>query len=650
MPQPRISKPVDATVRWRLRLSWGIGPAVVATFGLCLAVYLTVQCAGLEELLGISRITLQGEEWWLVPGSVLSTSFVVLSPGLGLAAVLSLLDKRRSSRRAFVALTSIALFVLMLDLDLLRSVGRHFIDVVRVALQPQGRVAGGDPGQWVRRIAEWGLLSVLGSIGVTWLSEQLTCFIDRCLTPLLRHVFRWSSALFLLALVLGPHLMHQGWRNTGLYERLYGTLLLDLRVSTAAAEAAVQSDPILRELYPRLRHEYKIAFPTLGAGKPASEAPVPLGTRPPNVILIVTESLRHDVFGPELMPRLTHWAERGLVATQHDSGTIYSESASFTLLYGRSPAVFSQTLDAHVPPQFCESLRQSGYECAYFTGHPKVWMRREEFLNEHTMDHFVHDDRGTWPEWDQKALAGMLQMVNHSENPIFAIVLLMSSHFEYEYPPKYEIDTPVSKTTWHVTSVRSLGPEDEIPHRNRYRNCVRFIDDVVAGAIDQLDPAHNLVVFTGDHGESINDDGRYTHGYSFAEIITRTPFAMVGPGVEPGRLEQPTYHMDVLPSLLHVLAGQHVSIPHIQGRDWFTEPARTSALLAHTLFNGALVQTQLRTEGVRLRLDLETREPQITLLGFEDAFGHLIATPALSSVAEDRLVGSFEEQLALLRR
>jgi membrane-anchored protein YejM (alkaline phosphatase superfamily) len=243
-----------------------------------------------------------------------------------------------------------------------------------------------------------------------------------------------------------------------------------------------------------------------------------------------------------------------------------------------------------------------------------------------------------------------VQMAKHSEKPLFAIVLLMSSHFEYEYPPQYEIDTPVSKTTWHVTSVRTLGPEDELPHRNRYRNCVRFIDDLVAGAIQQLDPARNLVVFTGDHGESINDDGRYTHGYSFAEIITRTPFAMVGPGVAPGRLAQPTYHMDVLPSLVHVLAGRHISIPHIQGRDWFAEPARSSALLAHTLINAGLVQTQLRTEGVRLRIDLELREPQITLLGFEDALGHLIATPALSPATEDRLVGSFEEQLSLLRR
>src|SRR5262245_64048331 len=34
---------------------------------------------------------------------------------------------------------------------------------------------------------------------------------------------------------------------------------------------------------------------------------------------IVTESLRHDVFAPELMPRLSRWAESGLTALDHDA-------------------------------------------------------------------------------------------------------------------------------------------------------------------------------------------------------------------------------------------------------------------------------------------------------------------------------------------
>jgi membrane-anchored protein YejM (alkaline phosphatase superfamily) len=368
------------------------------------------------------------------------------------------------------------------------------------------------------------------------------------------------------------------------------------------------------------------------------------------VVLIVTESFRHDAFGPELMPRLAHWAEQGLVSTRHDAGTIYSQSAAFALLYGRSPAAFHQTLDARVSPQFCTTLRSSGYQCAYFTGHPKEWQRREEFLNEQTMDHFVHDDRGTWPEWDRRALEGMVALVNTSQKPIFAIVLLMSSHFEYRYPAEYEIDKPVANSAWKATAVNTLGPDAEVPHRNRYRNCMRFIDDLVSDSIARLDPQRNLVIFTGDHGESINDDGHYTHGYSFTEIVTRTPFVMVGPGVAPALLDTPTLHIDVLPSVLHALSGNKQTIANVHGIDWFAGERHASLLESHSPHNKHSFEAQLRAAGRHLRLDLDLTRPHVTLLGFEDAMGRLQPTPNLTQPEVKELADAFEQQLAILRR
>jgi hypothetical protein len=638
------------TRRPRAATHWGAPEAAVSTLSLALLVYLLVQRSGFDELIGVSRLQLSGEEPWLLPASVISTSVIALLPAGLTALALQRLSLPRASRSCFVGLASVALFLLLLDLDLLRSFGRHLTEVVRIALEPQGHVAGGNPWQWLRSIAAWATLALLSSCGVMRLAERWVPPIVLRLTPLLRRVLGWGLGVLALALVPVPHLMHAGWRAAGLYERVYGALLFDPRLGIGVAAAAEPGDPALRDLARRLHEAYRAAYPALGIGKRGSNQALALGPRPPNVILIVTESLRHDVFGPELMPRLTRWAEQGLIATEHDAGTNYSQTALFALLYGRSAALYHQTLDAQVPPQFCVTLHASGYECAYFSGHPKVWLRREEFVNARTMDHFVHDDRGSWPEWDQRALDGMVQLASESSKPIFAIVLLMSSHFEYRYPPQYEIDRPVADSTWNVTSVASLGPEAELPHRNRYRNCMRFVDDVVASAIERLDPQRNLVIFTGDHGESIHDDGRYTHGYSFAEIITRTPFAMVGPGVTPGRLEQRTYHADVLPSVLHVLNGASASLPHLQGRDWFAEAAPRSALLAFSPADRYVVQAQLRAEGLRLRLDLDARAPAVTLLGFEDSLGQLMSTPSLTQATQDGLVQALQEQLLLLRR
>jgi phosphoglycerol transferase MdoB-like AlkP superfamily enzyme len=629
---------------------WGIGPAMASCVLLALVVYGVFQRRGFEELLGLSRIQLAGEEPWLVPGTILSTTLIALLPGLAVAGVLVIAGRHRWSRFCFVACSSVALFLVLLDLDLLRSIGRHLTEVVEVALQPQGRLAAGDnDGSWAAMLVEWALVGTATSIVVTFAAEVLVAAAVARVTTLVHRTLALAGALAFLVVLAGPRLMHEGWRNVALYERTYGIMFLELKLADLDFND-FNPDPKLRVLYPRLRDAYRVAFPIMSAGKPGAATPIALPTRPPNVVLIVTESLRQDVFSTELMPRLTRWAQNGLVAPEHDSGTIYSQSGMFALLYGRSPAVFHQTLDAHVPPQMCVTLRASGYECAYFTGHPKVWMRREEFLNDQTMDHFVHDNRGTWPEWDQRALDGMVKMVSASEKPIFAIVLLMSSHFGYEYPAQYEIDLPVSKTAWHVTNVRSLGPEDEVPHRNRYRNSIRFIDDVVADAIDKLDPARNLVVFTGDHGESINDDGHYTHGHSFAEIVTHTPMAMVGPGVTQTRLDRRTLHVDLLPSLLHALSGTPQSLPHTHGIDWFGTERRSASFETHSAINRDIIQTQLRTNGLRLRLDLDLHRPELKLLGFEDVLGHLIPQPELDEAAVEGLGSALEAELTMLRR
>jgi phosphoglycerol transferase MdoB-like AlkP superfamily enzyme len=630
---------------------WTVGASVTASLVLAVLLFACVQRPGLIVILTLGETMRPGPEPWLLPLALISTSLVLLAPGVLLAAVIALIGRHRASRLVFIASSSLVMMLAMVDLDLLRSIGRHVAEIARVALQPHGHVAGGGLGAWLLMLGQWSFLAVLGTTLVTFACQPFVALITSALTPLLRRVICAAGVVLTLMAIVAPLLLLQAWRNNAVVERLYASSLIDLRSDPSALDEQANLDPGLKILYPRLRDAYKAAFSGITTGRPSEPAKVTIpAARPPNVVLIVTESFRHDVFGPELMPRMTRWSESGFVSTRHDAGTMYSQSGMFALLYGRSPALFHQTLDAKVPPQLCVTLRSSGYECAYFTGHPKEWQRREEFLNERTMDHFSHDDRGTWPEWDERALDGMVQLVNTSDKPIFAIVLLMSSHFEYQYPPSYEIDQPVANSIWRSTMVSTLGPEAEVPHRNRYRNCMRFLDDAIGGALERIDAKRNLVVFTGDHGESIYDDGHYTHGYSFGEILTRVPFAMVGPGVEPRRVDTPTFHIDVLPSVLHALSGQARQVAHVQGIDWFAGESRAYQFAAHSPPGGKSIEAQLRWGGRRLRLDLELGAPSVTLLGFENALGQLEPTPALTEREANGLAAAFEEELSNLRR
>ncbi|HTV22622.1 MAG TPA: sulfatase-like hydrolase/transferase [Polyangiaceae bacterium] len=627
---------------------WTLSAAGVASVALGLVLF-AFQRRALSDLLALSANGTPGPDPWLFPAILVSSSLALLAPSWLVAAAWMLAKRPVASRRSFIAIASLTLLLALLDLDLLRSIGRHLAEIAQLAFEPHGHVAGGGLWGWVVVVLRWAAIATVATALLTRLSQALVDVMSRYLTRLLRAVLAVAGATAMTMAIAAPVLLLSAWGNHAVVERLYASMPIDIR-PIHGEDGAGRIDPRLAGLYARLQSSYKAAFPALTSGRPGDTHTLTAPARPPNVVLIVTESFRHDAFGPELMPRMSRWSEGGLVATRHDAGTIYSQSGAFALMYGRSPAVYHQTLDAQVPPQFCTTLRSAGYECDYYTGHPVEWMRREEFLSGRTMDHFIHDDRDDWPDWDRRALDNMVQRMQTSDKPVFAIVLLMSSHFEYRYPPQYEIDRPVANTAWLTTMVSALGPEAEVPHRNRYRNCMRFLDDLVSDAIGRLDPARNLIIFTGDHGESINDDGRYTHGYSFAEILTRTPFAMVGPGVAPSHIDWPTSHVDVLPSTLHALTGSRPQLDHVHGVDWFAGEAHASLLEAHSRLNKQVVETQLRVGGHRLRLDLDLTRPALSLLGFEDDRGKLLPPAELSESEVDEIARAFEEQLSILRR
>src|SRR5690606_11517433 len=114
--------------------------------------------------------------------------------------------------------------------------------------------------------------------------------------------------------------------------------------------------------------------------------------------------------------------------SSHDySASNHSEDGLFVLLYVETALRYNTSLDHNVERTLCRLLRDSGYRCCYYTKNPKVWLRREEFLNEKTMDDFVHDDQGSWNDWDRKALASSARHLA-TKTPRLSLTFLMSSH------------------------------------------------------------------------------------------------------------------------------------------------------------------------------------------------------------------------------
>lgn len=303
---------------------------------------------------------------------------------------------------------------------------------------------------------------------------------------------------------------------------------------------------------------------------PVDPKAVVRGKTLPNVILIIFESFRHSALGPGLMSELDSWSDRGLRLRRHYSGSNCSHLGLFSLFYGRSPLGYHQTLDRKVPAQMLESLRKSGYRITFLTsGETKGFRRLDQFINRQSCDSYIQEGEfalkgmSDWPDSDRIKLAHAQKIVNTGQaQPQFVFFYLVSSHYRYSFPPEFDI-LKESPSLWEF-----LNPRAQIQnHLNRYSNAALFLEHEVMKTLRSIDLGRNIVIITGDHGESMGEDGVFTHGSRMSEIQMRVPFVMAGRGVEPRNITTATSHEDVLPTLLHALAGRNVPVRGCQGRD-----------------------------------------------------------------------------------
>jgi len=131
--------------------------------------------------------------------------------------------------------------------------------------------------------------------------------------------------------------------------------------------------------------------------------------------------------------------------------------------------------------------------------------------------------------------------------PRFVFVFLMSTHFGYHYPTG---TGPFEPALPPPNALDLNVGRDREALLNRYRNSAHSVDSLIGSLLDRIDQATTLVVVTGDHGESLFDDGAITHSSLLSEIQTRVPLAISGPGVDRINVQRgPTDHSDIMPTI-----------------------------------------------------------------------------------------------------
>jgi membrane-anchored protein YejM (alkaline phosphatase superfamily) len=407
-------------------------------------------------------------------------------------------------------------------------------------------------------------------------------------------------------------------------------------LSLTARRAPSNDDPVVEALQRRLEERFAVRAAALAAPAPADPEATFRVDRPPNVLVIIVEGLRYDAAARGLVPRLSRWGAQGLTLGRHYANANRTETALFSLLYSRWPLTYHVTLDAAVRPQLTESLRRAGYRTHFLGTWQGSWLRMEEYLDERAFDEATSVGDGTADTRDHRVLLRAAELLQADGGPRLVVVFLLSSHMPYVSPAAYGqlMPTPLGR-----------GPLAERLWIS-YARSLAFLDDEIGALVERLDPTRNLIVVTGDHGESFDDDGKLSHGSRWSDAQCRALAYVVGPGIPRRTVQTATAHADVLPTVLHALAGRHVSVAHSSGRDLLDPPdAPDEAMLCQPRRDGQAGMAMVRGDA-RLALDTDLVGRRVEVAGFRDERGAPLPEHGTPLAAVSGWTASFDRALA----
>lgn len=290
-----------------------------------------------------------------------------------------------------------------------------------------------------------------------------------------------------------------------------------------------------------------------------ASAPTAVGTRRPNVLLILLESWRADAVTPALMPRLSRWATQFTRAEHHYSGGDATRYGLFSLFYGLNATPIERLRAEKTGPRLFSYLTAADYDIDLLTGEPLAILGSDETVFVDVLDRirFPKIRRTSFCDWIIADQARWSLRTDPPGRPYFRMAFFASTHARYDFIP--EALGMTRKTA------KQLKP------RARYDASLdfvdRFIDDVLTAAAARPDWDDTLVVITGDHGEAFGEHGHNMHGWTMNEEESSVPLLIRFPGQTTGSvLTHVTTHVDVVPTILHAMGDPASPASYSDGR------------------------------------------------------------------------------------
>lgn len=308
----------------------------------------------------------------------------------------------------------------------------------------------------------------------------------------------------------------------------------------------------------------------------------------PNLLVIMVDSLRHDVVTPEIMPVTHELIQRGSIFENHYSTGNATRFGVFGFFYGLYGSYWHVMLSENQSPVLIQSLKANDYEFGVFAS---AKLTSPEF--DRTVFASVRDQIALKTPGSGKAARDytinerFLSFLDERDpgKPFFGMLFYDAAH-GYTYPDDFELKfTPVLENVSYVELNKDSDPQ---PFFNRYKNSTYFIDglidEVLQGLKAQQLLENTIIVVTSDHGQEFNDTGAnyWGHNGNFSEWQTKVPMAIVYPDGEPKRYQHLTSHVDVASTLMRdVLGCENRLAQYTQGK-YLDDPSERDLLLINS--------------------------------------------------------------------
>ncbi|MDH3255257.1 MAG: sulfatase, partial [Acidobacteriota bacterium] len=305
---------------------------------------------------------------------------------------------------------------------------------------------------------------------------------------------------------------------------------------------------------------------------------------PPNVVVIVIDTLRADHLTQYGYERDTSPALAGLTAEATQFTRAYSTSSwtmpgVASLMTGLLPARHGVVRQSMVLPTrlgtLAEALGEAGWRTGGFSGN--LFIGRKTGFDRGFETFEDHDGRVlAYP--DAEAMLGQvvdwLQSPAPSDAPFFLYFQPMNCHGPYRVPAERRSDLlgrePGAEFAYQGGPMKAILKQGNLRVRqqvtpaylqsltDQYDTAIRYSVNVVERLFDELRTRdlyrNSLIIVTSDHGEELFDHGGFSHAYSLFEEVVRVPLWIKLPHQSHGAaVDLPTSLVDLHPTILETV-------------------------------------------------------------------------------------------------